>query len=167
MATKSSIPSAPSCGARAEDAVNKAGGLTADAVPEAVNLAAHVEDGQQLRLPTKKEIESGIAPASPSISATNKNAKPAKGTKTVNSAIAHSGYGKSNKLSSPTQGTVNLNTASIVELQKIPGVGPAMAEKLLQFRNENGGFKSVDDLLQIPGIGDKKFAKMQPFTRVR
>lgn len=66
----------------------------------------------------------------------------------------------------PGDGTINLNTAGEVDLQRLPGVGPAMAQRILAFRKEIGGFKSCEQLLDVKGIGDKKFAKMQPFVAV-
>lgn len=61
---------------------------------------------------------------------------------------------------------VNLNTASSTELQQVPGIGPATAEKILQARKSYGSFKSVDDLQAIQGIGPKKLAKMRRYLTV-
>ena len=63
--------------------------------------------------------------------------------------------------------TVNINTASAEELQRISGIGPSMAEKIIAYRQENHGFQSVDDLMQVSGIGPKKFEKMAPFIKLR
>jgi competence protein ComEA len=142
-------------GARAEDAIKAAGGAKPDANQDAVNLAAAVEDGQQLYLPSRKERpEGGAAPASSS-------AKPGarQGHAGTASAIA--------KLHKPGSGTVNINTASSAELQRLPGVGPAMAERILAYRKEIGRFTSPDQLMDVSGIGEKKLARMQPFVRVK
>jgi len=61
---------------------------------------------------------------------------------------------------------VNLNTATSEELQKVPGIGPATAEKILQMRKSYGAFKSVDDLLAIRGIGKKRLDKMRKYLTV-
>jgi competence protein ComEA len=61
---------------------------------------------------------------------------------------------------------VNLNTASSTELQQVPGIGPATAEKILQARKSYGSFKSVDDLQAIQGIGPKKLSKMRKYLTV-
>lgn len=61
---------------------------------------------------------------------------------------------------------VNLNTAGSVELQRVPGIGPATAEKILQMRKSYGAFKSVDDLLAIKGIGKKRLDKMRKYLTV-
>ncbi|PYT54873.1 MAG: topoisomerase [Acidobacteria bacterium] len=66
----------------------------------------------------------------------------------------------------PPLKTVNLNTATSEELQKVPGIGPATAEKILQMRKSYGAFKSVDDLLAIRGIGKKRLDKMRKYLTV-
>ena len=60
-------------------------------------------------------------------------------------------------------GTVNLNTASVDELMELPGVGPSKAEAILAFRKARGGFKKVEDLMKVKGIGRKTFHKLRPF----
>jgi competence protein ComEA len=159
-------------GARGEDALKAAGGPAANARTDAINLAARLEDGTQLYFPTRAEQPSGgAAPAAassvPSASAavSKKSGKPGAGS----SPSSHRGRGggdKPAKLSDPSQGTVNINTASADELQRLPGIGPAMAERILAYRLQNHGFKRVEDLLEISGIGEKKFAKLQAFVRV-
>jgi comEA protein len=73
----------------------------------------------------------------------------------------------SEKLKSPSDGQVNINTASLEDLEKLPGVGPAMAGRILEFRKVNGSFSDVEQLMDVNGIGEKKFAKMKPFVKVR
>lgn len=63
-------------------------------------------------------------------------------------------------------GTFNLNTATSEELQQVPGIGPATADKILQMRKSYGAFKSVDDLLAIRGIGAKRLEKMRKYITV-
>ncbi len=167
-------------GSRNDDAIQKAGGPTSQANTDGINLASRIEDGSQLYLPTRKQHPEGGADAptttadaapissvtSPSTKAAGKpNAKTA-GHATAKSAAGAKG-GKGGKFTDPAQGTVNINTASAEELQRIPGIGPAMAERILEFRKTNGKFTAPEDMLQISGIGEKKFAKMQPYIRVR
>lgn len=66
----------------------------------------------------------------------------------------------------PPAKPVNLNTASSAELQTVPGIGPATAEKIIQMRKSYGVFKSVDDLLAIRGIGPKRLEKMRKYLTV-
>src|SRR5258708_36715257 len=66
----------------------------------------------------------------------------------------------------PPARPVNLNTATSEELQQVPGIGPATAEKILQMRKSYGAFKSVDDLLAIRGLGPKRLEKMRKYFKV-
>jgi competence protein ComEA len=156
-------------GARNDDAVRAAGGFTSAANPDAINLAAHSEDGIQLYIPTRAEHPSGgdtahdsagtssVAPVeSPGGSSRIKGAK-------SGGQSSHS----SGKFSDPSQGQVNLNTADAAQLQHIPGIGPAMAERILAYRRTAGRFQSTEELTQISGIGDKKYQKMKPYLTVR
>ena len=167
-------------GARNDDAIQKAGGPTSEANLDALNLAARVEDGSQLYLPTRKQHPEGgadaptetasgqviaAAPAASAHAVTKSGGKA--GAHPSAAKLASAKSGKSGKLTNPSQGTVNINTASAEELQRIPGIGPAMAERILEFRQASGKFTAPEDLLQISGIGEKKFARMQPFVRVK
>lgn len=66
----------------------------------------------------------------------------------------------------PGQGKVNLNTASLDEFRRLPGVGPKLADRIVQWRKEKGGFRSPDDLKKIRGIGDKVFKKLEEMVEV-
>ena len=61
---------------------------------------------------------------------------------------------------------VNLNTATAEQLATIPGVGPKMAERIIDYRSKNGGFKKVEDLMNVSGVGEKSFLKMKPLITV-
>lgn len=116
---------------RIEDAINLAGGLTSSANIKNVNLAFVLEDGQKLYIPNinDKEIEY--------ISKEN--------GENIIDGIKSSGS------------KININKASLEELQSLPGVGPSLAQKIITYRTENGKFNSIDDLKNVSGIGDKKF----------
>lgn len=114
-------------GKRIEDAIRLAGGATAHADLQAINLAAKVADGQQVVVPRRGAAPAG-APSTPGAAA-----------------------------SAP----VNLNTATAEQLDTLDGVGPTTAQKILAFRQQHGGFSSVNDLTQIPGIGPKKLAALK------
>jgi competence protein ComEA len=73
----------------------------------------------------------------------------------------------SSKFRSPADGQVDLNTATEEDLEKIPGIGPAMAGRILAYRQQIGQFHSIDDLRQVSGVGDKKIAKWAPYFVIR
>jgi len=61
---------------------------------------------------------------------------------------------------------VNLNVASAGEIEKLPGVGPAMAARIIEYRQKNGGFKKIEDLMNVKGIAEKTFLKLKPLVTV-
>ncbi len=121
---------------RVIDAVSAAGGSTPDAAVEGVNMAAKLSDGQRIYIPRKNEIN-------------------------VNNNSTSSNTGESNQ-NSP----ININTASSSELDGLPGVGPATAQAILSYRQQHNGFRSINELRNITGIGDAKFAKLRPLVTV-
>ena len=142
-------------GDRNNDAIKAAGGPLKSASIDGINLAAKIEDGSQLYVPTVKEHPEGGA-----TDAT---------TSTPPKSIAHAGtsHPGSNKITDPKSGKINLNKATAEELQRLPGIGPAMAERILEYRKTSGGFKAVEELREVTGIGEKKFAKLEPFVKVK
>jgi competence protein ComEA len=73
---------------------------------------------------------------------------------------------ESPRASSPAQPVVNLNTATTSDLQKLPGVGAAMATRILEYRQKNGGFKKIEELMNVKGIGEKNFLKLKSLVTV-
>jgi competence protein ComEA len=121
-------------GSRVDDALRRAGGARRGADLDALNLAAEVEDGRQVLVPER-------APPAGAAGAAGSAAAPAP---------------------APAPGhPLNLNTATLEQLDTLEGVGPATAEKILAYREEHGGFGKVDELGQIPGIGEKRLASLR------
>lgn len=114
-------------GDRVIDVIAAAGGFTDTAEPGGVNLARQLSDGEQLYVP-----EVGEEPLIPA------------------GALGNAGVG-----GSQVGGKVNLNTAGLAELETLPRIGPMMAQHILDWREANGRFSSVEDLMSVPGIGDK------------
>lgn len=121
-------------GMRIDDALRLAGGPKRRADLSAINLAAKVEDGRQVLVPERARAG---APAPVAAAAPNAAAGPAPGT------------------------PVNLNTATIEQLDALDGIGPATAQSILDYREEHGGFGSVEELGQVPGIGEKRLATLR------
>lgn len=124
-------------GSRVTDALAKAGGMKSG--QPKINLARLLVDGEQLD-PSKAE--------------------------TVTSGNAAGSVGSGGVDPAAVGGKINLNSATIEQLQELPRVGPATAQKILDFRASNGAFKSIDQLQEIPGIGEKTFAALAPLIMV-
>lgn len=164
-------------GSRVMQAVKAAGGPTAKADLDAVNLAEKVKDGEKVYIPNKATAQTAMAappgnslghesvdPGSPATQSaqTPTAAVPVKVTK----AAKGSGAGKAAKISSPAQGQVNINAATADQLQRLPGIGPAMAARVLAYRQQAGGFQKIEELQEISGIGPKKYAKLAPLVKL-
>lgn len=134
-------------GSIAADAVKKAGGLSRKADQAGINLAAPVNDGEQIRVPQQGEVNSNTGGGSPG------NAEGPGNTGTPPVADSAAGAG-----SSPV---VRINSASADELQQLPGVGPALAQRILDFRSEHGPFRGPADLDAVSGIGPSILGKIE------
>lgn len=122
-------------GSRVFDAVEAAGGATDRADLDSLNLASKVKDGDKILVPHR--VEPGADPPPGGAPA------PAGG-----SAVSAGGL-------------INLNSATLEQLDSLPGVGPSTAQKIIDYRTQHGGFRSVDELMEVPGIGPAKFAELK------
>ncbi|MCI1934757.1 MAG: hypothetical protein GX481_03100 [Atopobium sp.] len=117
---------------RVRDAVSMANGLTAEADTSSLNLAELLSDGQKIYVPHQGEVLQA-APA--------------------DSAVSSSASSGSSK--------VNINTAGSADLQTLSGVGEATAKAIIEDREQNGSFASIEDIMRVTGIGEKKFEKIK------
>lgn len=123
---------------RVIDAIDRAGGSEPEADLSKVNLAAFLKDGQVVYIPRNGEEKS---------------------------AWENEGIGTSDSGSSNAQ--ININTATLEELTKLPGIGPSKAQAIISYREEHGSFKDIKDLTKVSGIGQKTFEKLLPLVTIR
>ena len=134
-------------GARIIDAINKAGGKTEEADLSKINLAYVIEDGVQIYVPRIGENRDDYITddAGEGI--------------IVESAVLKDEDSKEIK--------VNINTASLEKLQTLPGVGASTGQKIIDYRNENGKFKNIEDLKNVPGIGEAKYNSLKEYITIK
>ncbi len=139
-----------SSGSRINDAVNAAGGFSEEADTTYVNLAAQISDGAKLRIPTLEETEE------------------VKGKGNVLSEELYScdETGLDVDAKSDNSGLININSASEEELKTLPGIGDSIAARIVKYRQQNGKFNSIDDIMKISGIKDKLFSKIKEYITV-
>jgi competence protein ComEA len=124
---------------RVQDAIQAAGGFGSEANQSAVNLAARLEDGNRLTIPN---IGTPIASPSSELPGSNR-------VKDI-----------------PPGAPVNINTATLEELQTLPGIGATRAQDILDYRQAHGSFQTIDDLKNVTGIGDATFERLKDLITV-
>ena len=125
--------------ARVADALGKAGGPAPDALLENINLAARLKDGEKVMVPRRPAIQDA---------ATGAGAAASSGASAADSAL------------------VNLNLAGAEELDKLPGVGPSLAKRIVEYREKNGQFSSVEELDDVQGIGPSKLESLRGLVTI-
>ena len=119
-------------GSRIADAIEKAGGLTSDANINNINLAYELKDGQKLYIPSNIDEEYILAQE-----------------------------GEEFDYEAKEDGKININTATQTELEELSGIGPSTALKIIEYRNENGEFSSIEEIKNVSGIGEAKYEAIQ------
>lgn len=130
---------------RVYDAIEAAGGFTENADTSKINLAYKIEDGMKITIPNFKDLNLNTYVSTDS-------------GESVESSQ------QNNQISTTKNKKININTASQTELENLPGVGPALALKIIEYRNKNGKFKSKEDLKNVSGIGENKFNNLKEFV---
>lgn len=131
-------------GARIIDLINMAGGSTEDACLEAVNLASKLADGQKIYIPSHEEISKGTVFVFTEEDSFN---------------TGYNNLYQENSL-------ININFASQKELESLPGIGPVISQSIIDYRNKNGLFNSIDELKRVKGIGEKKYQEIKDLITV-
>lgn len=132
-------------GSIVEDLIKEAGGITNKASLDLVNRAEKLTNNKCIVIPSKEE---------------SKEIKEAQNDSNEKTMPTISGNVTSNN-SSDSNGTININTANESELVKINGIGPSKAKAIISYREENGGFKSIEDIKNVSGIGEGTFLKIK------
>ena len=136
---------------RVQAALAAAGGLSPQADVHRINRAAKLHDGQKLYVLSQGESAPPQA---------------ASGGQSCEGQSCTSADGADAGSDTEGQGLVNINTANATQLTQLPGIGPAIAQKIIDYRTANGPFTSVDDLTKVPGIGAAKLAQIKSHARV-
>lgn len=144
-------------GSRIIDAINLAGGTTPAANLSKINLAYVLEDGMKINIPNnndlKKEEEFNFI---------------TRASADTDKDITYSKDNSENDNTIPkTSQIVNINTASQTELETLPGIGPSLALKIIEYRKQNGKFSSIEGLKEVSGIGDSKFDAIKDLVTVK
>lgn len=134
-------------GSLVQQAVTAAGGFTADANTAVVNLAQSLVDGAHIYVPAL-----GESVAQPVTVVTVQNVT--------------SGNGVTADTVTNADGLININTADQTDLETLPGVGPSTAQNIITYREEHGPFSKIEDIMEVPGIGEGKFNQMKELITV-
>ena len=148
-------------GCRIVDAINAAGGTTGNANISKVNLVFVLEDGMKINIPNNNDLKNHsdfeyITMAS------------GDGASDVGSSDGDSTEYRNDSGGGFDSGHsfVNINTATQTELESLPGIGPSLALKIINYRKENGKFSSIEEIKNVSGIGDSKFESLKKYIRV-
>lgn len=142
-------------GSRIIDAIDSAGGITQNANITKINLAYVLEDGTKVNVPSNKDLKNDS-------SFDYITRSPGDGNEEEKSSIKDEGQKSSSKINSK----VNINTATQTELETLPGIGPSLALKIINYRKENGKFSNIEEIKNVSGIGDSKYEKLKNYILI-
>jgi competence protein ComEA len=137
-------------GSRISDAIEAAGGFSSDADRNVVNLASIVQDGQRIDVPRVNQQSSSAG----------------SGRYNVDIQPVNIPLDSSTGANRSTSGLVNINTSDINQLASLPGIGPELAQRIIGYRTINGGFRQIEDIMQVAGIGEGRFGDIKDLITV-
>lgn len=147
-------------GSRIANAIEKAGGIKENADMTDINLAYPLEDGMKIHIPTKEETEAyknnENTPAESYVTAASGGVNSKEATNSTPSSTSDTASKK-----------VNINTATQEELDALPGIGPSIASKIIDYREQNGKFNSIEEIKEVSGIGEAKYEKIKDSITIK
>lgn len=139
-------------GSRIADAINAAGGTTPNANISKINLVYILEDGMKVNIPNNKDL--------------TKNQNFEYITMNSGDGVEDSDIKEESSKNGASNNIVNINTASQTELESLPGIGPSLALKIINYRKENGKFSSIEEIQNVSGIGENKFKELKSYITI-
>lgn len=136
-------------GSIVEDLIREAGGVTKDASLELVNRAEKLENNKCIVIPSKEEAKK------------MKEGNSKEGNSNIAAGDSRDSGGDASSTGDKDNKKININTATLEELDDINGIGPSKAQAIIAYRDENGGFKSIEDIKNVSGIGESTFSKIK------
>ena len=158
-------------GSRISDAINSAGGTTANADLSKINLVYTLQDGMKINIPNseqlKKEPDFQYITSNASDETLNESSS---GNGSVSASSSSNGSSNDNKTSGSSidaqSNIVNINTATQTELETLPGIGPSLALRIIEYRKENGKFNNIEEIKNVKGIGEAKYDDIKNHIKV-
>lgn len=158
-------------GSRISDAINSAGGTTANADLSKINLVYTLQDGMKINIPNseqlKKEPDFQYITSNASDETLNESSS---GNGSVSASSSSNGSSNDNKTSGSSidaqSNIVNINTATQTELETLPGIGPSLALRIIEYRKENGKFNNIEEIKNVKGIGEAKYDDIKNHIKI-
>ena len=159
-------------GSRIVDAINSAGGTTINADISKVNLVFGLEDGMKVNIPNKNDLNNNSDFEYITMnSGDGKNNDYSSGSSSLGSGVGSQSNKDTSKNTEPSNYSkkyevVNINTATQTELETLPGIGPSLALKIINYRKVNGKFSAIEQIKEVSGIGESKFESLKNYITI-